>query len=63
MLTGNTGNNVLNGGVGADTMIGGTGNDTYVVDNAGDVINEVALAMILLAAQLTSTSMRLAQQL
>ena len=25
---------------GADTMLGGTGNDTYVVDNAGDVVNE-----------------------
>ena len=25
---------------GADTMFGGTGNDAYVVDNAGDVVNE-----------------------
>ena len=40
MLTGLGGNDMLNGGVGADTMFGGTGNDTYVVDNAGDVVNE-----------------------
>ena len=31
---------MINGLGGADTMIGGTGNDTYVVDNAGDVVNE-----------------------
>ena len=42
VLTGNTGNNTLNGGVGADTMIGGAGNDTYVVDNAGDIVTELA---------------------
>jgi Ca2+-binding RTX toxin-like protein len=42
VLNGNASNNRLDGGSGADTMIGGTGNDTYVVDNASDVINEVA---------------------
>ncbi|MCE4556546.1 calcium-binding protein [Roseateles cellulosilyticus] len=42
VLAGNSGANRLNGGAGADTMIGGAGNDTYVVDNAGDVITEVA---------------------
>ena len=31
---------MLNGGAGADTLIGGDGNDTYVVDNAGDVVDE-----------------------
>ncbi|WP_312336454.1 calcium-binding protein [Anaerospora hongkongensis] len=41
-LTGNNGNNELNGGAGADTMIGGKGNDTYVVDNASDVVTELA---------------------
>ena len=41
-LTGNAGNNVLDGGAGNDTMIGGAGNDTYVVDNAGDVVTELA---------------------
>ena len=27
-------------GLGADTLVGGDGNDTYVVDNAGDVVDE-----------------------
>ena len=40
VLTGNAANNVLDGLTGADTMAGGAGNDTYVVDNAGDVVNE-----------------------
>ena len=33
---------VLSGGTGADTMRGGAGNDTYVVDNAGDIVTELA---------------------
>lgn len=41
-LTGNASENLLDGGVGADVMSGGAGNDIYVVDNAGDVINEFA---------------------
>ncbi|MFB2550698.1 hypothetical protein [Ensifer soli] len=41
-LTGNSRNNILNGGAGADTMTGGAGDDTYVVDNAGDVVVELA---------------------
>ncbi|MBC7281297.1 hypothetical protein [Hoeflea sp.] len=41
-ITGNEGDNLLNGGGGADRLIGGVGDDTYVVDNAGDVIVEVA---------------------
>ena len=49
MLTGNSGNNILDGGagddtidggLGADIMIGGAGVDTYYVDNVGDVIIE-----------------------
>jgi hypothetical protein len=36
------GNDYLNGGLGADTMDGGAGNDYYIVDNAGDVVIEVA---------------------
>jgi microcystin-dependent protein len=40
-LTGNDLDNVLSGGAGADTMTGGLGNDTYVVDNAGDAVNEL----------------------
>ncbi len=35
------GNDTLDGGSGADSMAGGIGNDTYVVDNAGDAVNEV----------------------
>jgi len=42
ILTGGTGNDTLNGGAGADTLIGGAGNDIYVVDNAGDVVIEIA---------------------
>lgn len=42
VLTGNSGANILDGATGADTLIGGTGNDTYVVDDAGDVVTEIA---------------------
>jgi len=41
-LAGNGAANVLNGGAGADTLAGGAGNDTYVVDNAADVVTELA---------------------
>ena len=41
-LTGNGGNDTLDGGAGADAMTGGAGNDTYVVDNAGDTVDESA---------------------
>ena len=41
-LTGGAGNDTLNGGAGADAMLGGAGNDLYVVDNAGDVVTELA---------------------
>ena len=41
-LTGGTGADTLDGSTGLDTMTGGAGNDTYVVDNAGDVVNENA---------------------
>ncbi|MGO8579533.1 protease, partial [Rhizobium leguminosarum] len=30
------------GGAGADTLIVGAGDDTYVIDNAGDLVTEVA---------------------
>ncbi|HEY1383550.1 MAG TPA: M10 family metallopeptidase, partial [Dongiaceae bacterium] len=40
VLTGNGGNDTLDGGLGADTLRGGKGNDIYVVDNAGDVVDE-----------------------
>ena len=41
-INGNSGNNTLDGGIGADTLTGGAGDDTYVVDNAGDVVTEIA---------------------
>jgi len=41
-LSGLEGNDTLDGKGGADILIGGTGNDTYVVDNAGDVVLELA---------------------
>jgi predicted extracellular nuclease len=36
------GNDLLVGGVGIDNMFGGAGDDAYGVDNAADVVNEVA---------------------
>ena len=41
-ITGNVGANRLDGGGGADTLIGGGGDDVYVIDDAGDVVIEVA---------------------
>ncbi|TLU55455.1 MAG: hypothetical protein FDX18_10535, partial [Chlorobium sp.] len=40
-LNGNAGGNTLNGGAEADTMTGRTGDDTYIIDNAGDRVNEL----------------------
>jgi Ca2+-binding RTX toxin-like protein len=37
---GEAGNDVLNGGAGADWMIGSGGNDIYVIDDAGDTVDE-----------------------
>jgi len=37
------GNDYINGGSGADVMYGEDGDDTYVVDNAGDVVDENAM--------------------
>ena len=42
VLTGNSGANILDGGLGADSMAGGAGNDVYIVDDAGDVVTELA---------------------
>lgn len=42
VLYGLGGNDTLDGGSGADQLFGGIGNDTYVVDNVGDVVNELA---------------------
>ena len=42
VLLGLGGADKLDGGLGADRMEGGAGNDTYVVDDAGDVVVELA---------------------
>ena len=42
LIVGNAAANTLSGGSGADTMAGAAGDDIYVVDNAGDVVNENA---------------------
>ena len=42
LLLGNSGANRLDGGDGADTMQGGLGNDVYIVDEAGDIVFELA---------------------
>jgi Ca2+-binding RTX toxin-like protein len=42
VLTGGDSNDVINGGAGADTLIGGSGNDVYIVDNVGDVVDELS---------------------
>ncbi len=41
-LRGEAGNDFLDGGAGADTMSGGADHDTYVVDDAGDIVTELA---------------------
>lgn len=42
VITGNGASNTLSGGSGADKLSGGAGNDSYVVDNASDIVIEVA---------------------
>lgn len=42
VLIGDAGGNRIDGGPGADTMEGRTGDDTYVVDNSGDLVQELA---------------------
>jgi Ca2+-binding RTX toxin-like protein len=39
-LMGRIGNDILDGGTGADFMDGGDGYDRYIVDDAGDVVND-----------------------
>lgn len=41
-LSGAGGHDTLNGGAGIDSLTGGLGNDTYVVENAADLVTEVA---------------------
>ncbi len=42
LIEGNAGNNILDGRGGADRLVGFGGDDKYVVDNAGDVVVELA---------------------
>lgn len=39
-LEGGAGHDLLDGGTGIDVLVGSAGNDTYVVDNAGDIVDE-----------------------
>lgn len=41
-LTGGEGDDTLDGGAGADSLLGGLGDDTFYVDQAGDVLVELA---------------------
>ncbi|MBY0282514.1 MAG: hypothetical protein K2W81_00970 [Sphingomonas sp.] len=41
-LAGGNGDDLIDGGAGIDTMVGGAGNDVYIVDDAGDVVTELA---------------------
>ncbi|MBK7170604.1 MAG: calcium-binding protein [Gammaproteobacteria bacterium] len=41
-LDGGYGDDILDGGLGADSMSGGGGNDTFYVNNAGDLVFDVA---------------------
>ena len=42
LLFGESGDDILDGGTGSDALNGGAGDDVYFVDNAGDVVIEVA---------------------
>jgi Ca2+-binding RTX toxin-like protein len=42
-ISGTSGANRIDGGLGADRMAGGLGNDFYVVENAGDRVEEAAI--------------------
>lgn len=42
ILNGGLGNDILNGGLGIDTLLGGGGDDLYFVDDATEVITELA---------------------
>jgi Ca2+-binding RTX toxin-like protein len=43
-LLGGEGNDYLDGGIESDSMSGGSGNDTYLVDSAGDKINDMGVS-------------------
>ena len=41
-LIGNNGDNSLDGAAGADTLAGGAGDDVYIIDNEGDIVEELS---------------------
>jgi Ca2+-binding RTX toxin-like protein len=41
IITGNSVDNIIDGKTGADTMTGGSGDDTYMVDDIGDLVEEL----------------------
>jgi trimeric autotransporter adhesin len=55
VLDGGVGNDVLDGGTGADALSGGDGNDLYIIDNQGDIINEVGAGIDTVRSTLTFT--------
>ncbi len=55
-LYGESGNDLLDGGTGADYMDGDVGNDTYLVDNAGDVVQEFDFDEVLFGLDLVQSS-------
>jgi Ca2+-binding RTX toxin-like protein len=42
IISGNASANLLDGGTGADSLNGGAGDDTFLVDNAADLVTEIA---------------------
>ena len=44
LIVGSDSANLIDGGAGADTMRGGDGADIYIVDNTGDLVEEVSFA-------------------
>jgi Ca2+-binding RTX toxin-like protein len=55
VLEGGIGNDVLDGGTGADLLSGGDGSDLYIIDNEGDVINEVGTGIDTVRSSITFT--------
>jgi len=56
VLNGDFGSDILDGGTGNDTMIGGLGNDTYIVQDAGDIVQESSAIPLLGGIDLVRSS-------